>query len=371
MLKIERVELRRIWMPLVSPFETSFGAQESRTIVLVTVYSEGLQGWGECVAGDDPFYSYETPETAWHVLKDYLIPALLEAGISGAPETFYQESGFVRGHHMARAAMEAALWDLKSQSLEKPLYKLFGGIKETLPTGVSIGIQPSLEELLNRIDGFQEKGYQRIKIKIKPGWDVNVVAGIRERFPELPLMVDANSAYTLDDADHLAQLDRFGLMMIEQPLGHDDLVDHAELQSRLKTRICLDESIVSVAALRAALALSSCRVVNIKQGRVGGPTQAIRIHDLCRVAGVPVWCGGMLETGIGRALNIAISTLENFSLPGDISASNRYWAEDIIDPPVEVSSDGMITVPQSPGLSYIPNPRRIDSVSKEISKFKP
>jgi O-succinylbenzoate synthase len=370
-MKIDLVEMRLLEMKLVRPFETSFGSQTGRRVVLVAVHSEGLQGWGECVAGDEPFYSYETPETAWYVLKDFVIPALLGGKITGKPARFFTESGFVRGHHMARAAVEAALWDLQARKQGLPLHKLFRGERTKLPTGVSIGIQPTFEELLERIGEFHSLGYRRIKIKIKPGWDVDVVRGIRERYPDLPLMVDANSAYKPADAERLAELDRFGLMMIEQPLAHDDLVEHAQLQRRLKTPICLDESIVSLAALRAALALGSCRIVNVKQGRVGGPTQAIGIHDACREAGVPVWCGGMLETGIGRTLNIALATLENFILPGDISASSRYWREDIIDPPVTVDADGTLQAPSGPGLGYEPNIGRIEKATTEKLLFRP
>jgi len=366
----ELVELRRLRMPLVHPFETSFGVQHERNVLLAAVSAGGLQGWGECTAGDDPFYSAETPETAWYVLRDYLVPALLEGRISGDPATFADESGFVRGHRMAKATLEAALWHLEALRRDEPLHRLLGGTRSEIATGVSIGIQPTLQGLLERVAEFADRGYRRVKIKIKPGWDANAVAAVRERFPRLPLMVDANCAYSLERADSLEALDRFDLMMIEQPLAAGDLVDHAALQRRLRTPVCLDESIESLADARAALELAACRVVNIKQGRVGGLTRAIGIHDLCREAGVPVWPGGMLETGIGRALNIALATLDNFSLPGDISGSDRYWAEDIIDPPVTVSGEGTIAVPEGPGLGFEPNAARIEKLTSDYLRIR-
>lgn len=365
-MKIERVDLRTVGMPLVTPFQTSFGTQKDRLALLVTVYSDGLQGWGECTAGEDPFYSSETTKTAWYVLEEYLIPALFNGRISAEPENFYRESGFVRGHSMARAALEAALWDLKARRENIPLHRLFGGAKDKLPTGISIGIQPSVEELLEQIEKNKGHGYKRIKIKIKPGWDVDVVEAIRVKYPDLPLMVDANCAYSLEQADYLAQLDEFNLMMIEQPFANDDFLDHAELQRRLRTPICLDESIKGVSALRTAVSLKACRVLNIKQGRVGGPSQAIECNNISRDAGIPAWAGGMLETGIGRALNIHLATLDNFVLPGDISASSRYWEEDIIDPPVELNPDGSITVPKGPGIGYLPRVNRIEAVTQKL-----
>ena len=357
-------------MDLIRPFETSFGQQISRDLVLVSVDEDGVRGWGECVAGDDPFYSDETPVTAWYVLEKYLIPALLEGRISGGARAFHKEAAFVRGHSMARAALEAALWDLEGKKQGVPLYKLFGGKRMRLPTGISLGIQPTVGDLIELIGKYSEAGYQRIKIKIKPGWDVDVVAQIRKRYPGLPLMVDANCAYTIDDADHLKGFDEHRLMMIEQPFSYEDVVDHSRLQARLATPVCLDESIKSVGILRAALSIGACGIVNIKQGRVGGPALAMQVHDICRDSGIPVWCGGMLETGIGRALNIHLSTLDNFSIPGDISASDRYWREDIIDPPVTLNPDGTLDVPQGPGIGYEPNLARIDARTRHVEVFK-
>ena len=367
---IDLIEMRVLHMPLVRPFETSFGRQHSRDVLLITVHDGGVQGWGECVAGDDPFYSSETTETAWYVLKEFLIPALVDGRISGEPESFHREASFVRGHAMARAALEAALWDLEAKRRGVPLYKLFGGGQMRLQTGISLGIQPQVSDLLELIREYSTVGYRRIKVKIKPGWDVEVVAEIRREFPGLPLMVDANCAYSIDDADHLKKFDEFRLMMIEQPFSYEDVVDHARLQARLATPVCLDESIKSIGILRAAISLGSCGIVNIKQGRVGGPANAIAVHDLCRESGIPVWCGGMLETGIGRALNIHLATLENFSIPGDISASDRYWEEDIIDPPVTLDADGHITVPQGSGIGYEPKIKRIEELTQKYEAFR-
>ncbi|HUX07508.1 MAG TPA: o-succinylbenzoate synthase [Acidobacteriota bacterium] len=366
---IDRVELRTIHMKLVHPFETSFGRQYTRDVLLVAVHEDGVQGWGESVAGDDPFYSSETTETAWYVLKEFLIPALLEGRISGEAGSFYSESAFVRGHNMARAGLEAALWDLKGRKEGVPLYKLFGGERTHLPTGISLGIEPRVEDLLALIGKYKQEGYQRIKIKIKHGWDVDVVARIREELPDVPLMVDANCAYSIEDADHLARFDEHKLMMIEQPFSYEDITDHAKLQRRISTPVCLDESIKSVGILRAAIELGSCRIVNIKQGRVGGPTAAIRVHDLCRDHGIPVWCGGMLESGIGRLLNIHLASLENFTIPGDISASDRYWEEDIIDPPVVLEPGGRISVPQGPGIGHELKPRLIEKLTEAHEIF--
>ena len=357
-------------MDLIRPFETSFGQQLSREVLLVSVEEGGVRGWGECTAGDDPFYSGETYVTAWHALADFLVPALVEGRISGDAKVYHREAAFVRGHNMARAALEAALWDLEAKKQGVPLYKLFGGERMSLPTGISLGIQPTVEQLIELIGKYSGVGYQRIKVKIKHGWDVDVVAEIRRHYPGLPLMVDANCAYTFDDADHLKRFDEYRLMMIEQPFSYEDVVDHSRLQARIATPVCLDESIESVGILRAALSLGACGIVNIKQGRVGGPALAMQVHDICRDSGVPVWCGGMLETGIGRALNIHLATLENFSIPGDISASDRYWEEDIIDPPVTLEPDGTLQVPQGPGIGYEPNLGRIEALTQRVEVFK-
>jgi O-succinylbenzoate synthase len=334
-IAIDRIVLREIRMPLVRPFETSFGRTTERRILLVEVCADGLSGWGEVTCGEQPFYNEEWTDSAWLILRDY------------------SRSAPIRGHHMARGGLEAALWDLEARRNGVPLWKqIGGGARREIPCGVSIGIQDSIDELLRTIDTELAAGYQRIKIKIKPGWDVKVVNEVRKRFPQIRLMADANSAYTLADADHLRQLDEFYLMMIEQPLAHDDIIDHAELQAKLATPICLDESIRSAHHAEQAIRLGACHIINIKLGRVGGFAEARRIHDVAVKAGIPVWCGGMLESGIGRAHNIALSTLPGFVLPGDVSASRRYWTREIITPPVEVTSTGTIPVRDEPGFGY-------------------
>jgi o-succinylbenzoate synthase len=368
-MKVQRIEIREIRLPLVHFFETSFGRTTERRIVLVRVETDGVVGWGEVTAGEEPFYSHETPETAWHVLRDFLVPWTLGREWRAASEVAPRYRP-IRGHNMAKAALENALWDIESQQKGVPLAKLIGGTLEEIPCGVSIGIQNSVEELLEKIERELKSGYQRIKVKIKPGWDVDVLAQIRTRFPEIALTADANSAYTLDDLAHLKSFDRFKLMMIEQPLGWEDIVDHARLQREIETPICLDESIHSVDDARKAIELGACRMINVKLGRVGGFTAARQVHDFCRARGVPVWCGGMLESGIGRAHNIAMSTLPGFILPGDVSASRRYWTEDIIDPEVVVSPQGTIRVPKTPGLGFTPKLERIDKVTVRKESFE-
>jgi len=348
-MRIDRIELREVRLPLVHPFETSFGRETEQRVVIVRIDSGGLTGYGESAAGIGPWYSYETVETCWHVQSDFLVPRLLDREIEG-PGDLSTLFAPVRGHNMAKTGLEQAVWDLFAKDAGRPLAELLGGQRERIESGVSVGIQPSVEQLIDRIASFVERGYRRVKIKIKPGWDVEVADAIRSRFPDLPLMLDANSAYSLDDVSVFRRLDAFDLMMVEQPLGHDDIVDHAELQAQIDTPICLDESIVTPEHARWAIELGGCRVINIKAARVGGLAAAIRIHDLCRKHGLPVWCGGLLETGIGRAHNVALASLPNFRLPGDVSESARYYAKDIIDPPFELNPDGTITVPDGPGI---------------------
>ena len=348
-MHIEEIEIRHLELPLVHPFETSFGREEVRQTIVVAVRSEGLTGWGEAATSAGPWYEYETVETCWHVLRDFLGP-LLQGQEVTTPGDAARLMAPVRGHNLAKMGLEAAVWDLLGRAAGRSLANMLGGSRERVAVGVSIGVQDSVPALLDRIADFCAQGYRRIKIKIRPGWDVDVVRQVRERFPGVPLMADANSAYTLADAGHLGALDDFDLTMIEQPLAHDDLVDHAELQRRLRTPICLDESVPSLAAARAALALGSGRIVNIKPGRVGGLTVAQAIHDLCRARGVPVWCGGMLETGIGRAHNVALASLPGFVLPGDISASARYFHQDVVEPPFVLNDDGTMSVPTGPGI---------------------
>ena len=351
-MKIERIVLRQIRMPLVHFFETSFGRTYSRDIVIVEVLSDGLSGWGEVTAGENPFYNEEWTDSAWLIARDYVAPRLLNRDIAGALD-IDALTRHIRGHNMARGGVEAAVWDLQARRNGNPLWKeIGGGARREIPCGVSIGIQDSVEELIAKIDRELADGYQRIKMKIKPGWDVDVIRRIRERFPKIRLMADANSAYTLDDAARLKQLDEFYLMMIEQPLAHDDIIDHAVLQAQLETPLCLDECIRSAHQARQAIRLKAGRIVNIKLGRVGGFGEAKRVHDSCEAAGIPVWCGGMLEAGIGRAHNIALATLANFTLPGDVSASKRYWAHDIIVPQVETTPGGTIAIRDEPGFGY-------------------
>ena len=361
-MKIEAITLREIHMPLVHFFETSFGRTYSRRILLTTVHCEGVDGWGESVVGEDPFYSSEWIESAWPTMKHYLIPALLGKKIESArecPALFAK----VRGHRMAKAGLENAIWEVEALQKNLPLWKLLGGTRTEIPCGVSIGIQDSVEQLLDKIQTELAAGYRRIKVKVKPGWDVNVLEKIRSRWADITLSCDANSAYTLDQVEHLRKFDQFHLLMIEQPLWNDDIYYHARLQKELRTSICLDESIVSARSAAFALETGACRIINIKVGRVGGFSEALAVHDVCQTHNVPVWCGGMLETGIGRAQNIALSTLPNFSLPGDVSASKRYWKEDIIDPEVEVSPQGMIAISDQPGRGYRVKPDLIEKLT--------
>jgi o-succinylbenzoate synthase len=348
-VRIDRLELRLCRLPLVSFFETSFGRSYERQFLLVRLEGEDCEGWGEAVAEANPYYSSETTETAWHVITEFLAARILGRAFAH-PRDIFDAMRAVRGHNMAKAALEMAGWDLYARTVQQPLAKVLGGTRSRIASGVSIGIQDSLDELRAKIDRELAAGYQRIKIKIKPGWDLSAVEMVRASFGKVPLMVDANAAYTLADAGHLAGLDAYDLMMIEQPLDYDDVSDHVELQRRLATPICLDESIHTVRVARDAIAAGACRIINIKPGRVGGHRESIALHDLCAAHGIPVWHGGMLESGIGRAHNIHLASLPNFSLPGDIAASKRYYDPDLIDPPIEVAPDGTIGVPTEPGI---------------------
>ncbi len=351
-IKVDRIVLRQIRMPLVHFFETSFGRTHHRDIVLVEACNDGVSGWGEVTAGENPFYNEEWTGSIWPLLIDYIGPRVLKHEFE-TPAEVSERTSHIRGHNMARGGMETAMWDLQARLKNEPLWKTIGGrARREIPCGVSIGIQDTVEQLLEQIEKELATGYQRIKIKIKPGWDVDVIRRVRERFPSIKLMADANSAYTLRNLDQLKALDKFYLMMIEQPLAHDDIIDHAVLQSALDTPICLDESIRSAHHAQQAIRLKACRIINIKLGRVGGFGEAKKVHDVCEASAIPVWCGGMLESGIGRAHNIALSTLRNFVLPGDISASERYWERDVITPPVKVSRGGTIQVTDTPGFGY-------------------
>ncbi|HWJ03045.1 MAG TPA: o-succinylbenzoate synthase [Verrucomicrobiae bacterium] len=348
---IERVILRHLRMELKAPFTTSFGTLQSREFILVeAVDCDGVSGWGESVAFFSPWYNEETLKTNWHMLEDFLIPLVFSAPVDH-PDAVWQRFKPIRKNNMAKAALEGALWDIFAIKQTSPLSRALGGSKGEIEVGISIGIQKSIPELLNLIQKYLEEGYRRIKVKIMPGWDMEVLREIRRHFPKVPLMADANSAYSLADLPHLKTLDEFGLTMVEQPLASDDIVDHAKLQASLQTPVCLDESIHSPDDARKAIELGSCKVINIKIGRVGGLSQAKEIHDLCHAQGIPVWCGGMLEAGVGRAHNIAITSLSNFILPGDTAASSRYWERDIIVPEV-TTNDGLIRIPDLPGLGY-------------------
>jgi o-succinylbenzoate synthase len=350
-MHIDSITLRELHMPLVHFFETSFGRTTERRVMLVELQLDGISAWGECVAGEHPYYSEESIETAWYVTQAELAPALLGRRIDcGADVPAMLQR--VRGHRMAKAALENAVWEAEAQAKKIPLWKLLGGTRSEIACGVSLGIQDSPEQLLDKIAAELSAGYQRIKVKCKPGWDVQIFHRIRERWPEILLSCDANSAYTLSDIEHLKEFDRFKLLMIEQPLWNDDFYFHAKLQRELKTRICLDEAIHHARSARAAIELGACGIINIKVGRVGGFTEAIAVHNLARENQIPVWCGGMLESGIGRGDNVALSTLPNFSLPGDVSASKRYWKEDIIEPEVSVFHNGTIQITNRIGRGY-------------------
>ena len=362
MLNIDAIHLREINMPLAHPFETSFGLTTGRRIMLVELEADGLTAWGECVAGEHPYFSDEMIDTAWIIAETELAPRLLEADLEGGsscPDLFKQ----VRGHRMAKAAFENAVWDLEALVDRVPLAKLLGGTRKVIPCGVSIGIQPSLEQLMEKIATELDAGYQRIKLKCKPGWDNRIFEAVRKQWPDILLSCDANSVYRMKDLDHIAEWDAFGLLMIEQPLWYDDFYFHSMLQKRIATAICLDEAIRNRRDALAAIDMESCRIINIKVGRVGGFSEAIAVHNAAAERGIPVWCGGMLETGIGRAHNIALSSLANFSLPGDVSASSRYWEQDIIEPAVTVSSKGEIVVPTTPGRGFEVQKDRIERLT--------
>jgi o-succinylbenzoate synthase len=351
LMKIESIVLRELSMSLIHPFATSFGETRERRILLVEVRGEGYSGWGECTVGEHPFFNEESTDTAWVTILQELGP-LLTMAEEPSPGRCAGIFRGVRGNRMAKAALENAVWDLEAQIQQVPLYALLGGVRESIPCGVSIGIQPSIEALLDKVETEVAAGYQRIKLKCKPGADVRMFEAVRNRWPDIRLSCDANSAYRLRDAEHLVGFDRFNLLTLEQPLWADDFYFHAMLQQQMETAICLDESIRNRRDALAAIEMESCRIINVKLGRVGGFSEAIAIHNATLERGVPIWCGGMFETGIGRSHNVALSTLENFTLPGDVSASKRYWAEDIVEPGVTVTSSGEIHVPNTPGRGY-------------------
>ncbi|MGB8953574.1 MAG: o-succinylbenzoate synthase [Candidatus Aminicenantales bacterium] len=369
-MKPERIELVLLKLPYVHFFETSFGREYERTFIIVKVFSQGICGYGEVAASAAPLYSSETTATAWHVLKDFLIPLVFKEGVT-SPGEFYRAAKRFRGHSMAKAGLELALWDLQAKKEGLPLWKIYGGEKEEIPAGVSCGIEDSIPDLLERIEGYLKEGYQRVKIKIKPGWDVDVCDAVRKKFPDIPLQVDANGAYSLADREHLRKLDDFNLLMVEQPFPPYDLWDHSRLQREMKTPLCLDESILSAETARQAFEMESCRIVNIKVGRVGGIVEACKIHDFCEAHSIPVWCGGMLESGIGRAHNLHLASLPNFKYPNDLSASRRYYPQDVIEPPVELSPGGVIKVPCAAGIGVSPVDERIRKAAITQEVFKP
>jgi o-succinylbenzoate synthase len=356
-LRIDRADLIIVRMSLVRSFETSSSRRSDLEHILVKVYADGLIGWGECASPVDPYYCEETTETAWHILKEFIVPAVLGRSFSSIEQlrAFYAK---VKRNNFAKAGLEMAAWDLLARAAEQPLHALLGGTRNEILSGVSLGIESDMGRLFGIIDQYLDEGYRRVKLKIGPGKDVAYIGQVRERYPDLPLMADANSAYRVADLPTLKQLDEFDLMMIEQPLAHDDIVDHAQLQRALKTPICLDESIHTADDARKALDLGSGKIINIKVSRLGGLDEAKKVHDLCRERGVPVWCGGMHEYGVGRAANVAICSLPGFVLPGDVSGSDKYYAEDIVDPPI-LAKNGAIAVPDAPGLGWTPNEERI------------
>ncbi|WP_163971194.1 o-succinylbenzoate synthase [Oceanobacillus halotolerans] len=367
-MPIKQIKLHKVKMKLNSPFTTSFGTMETKEFFITEIIDDkGNRGFGESVAFTSPWYSEETVKTNEHVIEDFLIPLLKENTIEH-PDEVLEVFKSIRRHNMAKSTLEGAIWDLYAKRKEIPLAEALGGTKSEIDVGISIGIQPTVEDLINTIDHYVKEGYKRIKIKIKPGWDVDVLREVRKQFPDTPIMADANSAYTLNDIDHLKQLDDLNLMMIEQPLAHDDIIDHATLQEAMETPVCLDESIHSFEDARKAVELGSCKIINVKIGRVGGLTEAKRIHDYCKEKGIDIWCGGMLEAGVGRAHNIALTTLTQFTLPGDTASSARYWKQDIIDPEVTVT-DGVIKVPTKPGIGYEINEEALKSYTTEVKTF--
>lgn len=369
-MEINKVVLRKMNLELKSPFQTSFGVQKERDFMIIELHSDNHIGYGECVASAKPLYSEETVGTVELMLEEFLIPALMNKKDIKHPDELSEIFKPFRRNNMAKAALEGAYWDLFAKENNIPLYKALGGTKSEIEVGVSIGIQKSLEDLIKVVEGFVDEGYKRIKLKIQPGYDLDILEGIRKQFPNIDMMADANSAYTLEDIDLFKKMDNLNLMMIEQPLAHDDIIDHSKLQNEIKSSICLDESIHSLEDAKKAIELESCKIINIKIGRVGGLTEAKKIHNYCESKGIPVWCGGMLESGIGRAHNIAISSLPNFTLPGDTAASSRYWNEDIISPEVTVQN-GTIQLPSSAGIGYEPNDTLMDKYTTSIKEVFP
>ncbi|MFA5550885.1 MAG: o-succinylbenzoate synthase [Trueperaceae bacterium] len=367
-MRIDRLELRELPLRLKFPFRTSFGVEQDRRIVLASLSSDGVTGLSESVVGEFPGYAYETVETAWHVIRDFMAPRIVGHSFATAEELM-QALSFIRGHDMAKATIEMAWWDLRARQLGVPLFELLGGTDRPIPVGISLGIQDSVEETVELARASVEQGYNRVKLKIEPGWDLAPVAAVRAALPGISLTVDANSAYGLTDAGHLAQLDEFGLTYIEQPLAYNDILDHATLQRQIRTAICLDESIHSASDARKALSIQAGRIINLKVGRVGGFRAALAVHDVAQSFGAPLWCGGMLESGVGRAANLHLSTLPNFRLPGDTSSSSRYWDQDLINEPLE-AVNGVQRVPQSgPGIGVTLNQEYVERITTRVEAW--
>lgn len=368
MTRVRSIELRLVAIPLVRPFRTSFGEMRTKECILARVETDEGHGWGECVAGATPDFSEEWNEGVWRVIEDFLAPALLDVGET-SPADIEGLLDHVRGHPMAKATLMNAFLDATLRAEGRSLASFLGADRDRVACGVSVGIAPTTGALIEQVDAYLEEGYGRIKLKIEPGTDVERVRAVRAAHPDVLLSVDANAAYTLADTGLLARLDAFDLLMLEQPLHHDDLLDHAKLQGRIRTAVCLDESIRSAARAAAAIELGACRIVNVKQGRVGGVLEARRVHDVCAAQDVPVWCGGMLETGIGRATNLALAAMPNFTLPGDTSASRRYFAEDLTDP-FELAPDGTMGVPPGPGIGVDPRPERLEACTLRFLRLE-
>ena len=367
-MKIEVITLHHLRMDLQAPFETSFGRIQNRDCILIEIKAEGLTGWGECAADYYPGYSSEISGTAWYILQNFIIPSLLGQNVKDA-NNFQERVAHIRGHRMAKAGVELAIWDLKGKRAGKPLRDLLGGLRRCVDVGVSVGLQASPTALTHTVEHYLSEGYRRVKIKIKPGRDVGDTQAVRQAFPNLRLQVDANSAYTLETAEVLLPLDELDLLLIEQPLADDDLWDHSKLQNKFKTPLCLDESITTPRHARQALEMNARQIINIKPCRVGGLSQGVKIHNLCQAHNVPVWCGGMLETGVGRAANLALASLPNFALPGDISATDRYYAEDITNERFTLNADSTIDVPDTPGLGVTINQTALKRYSLSSQRF--
>jgi len=366
--RVRSLELRLVAIPLVRPFRTSFGESTEKVCVIARVETDDALGWGECVSDVEPNFSEEWNDGAWNVIRDFLAPAMFAAGDVDV-ERLASVFAFVRGNPMAKATLENAVLDAELRAQGRSLASYLGAVRDRVGCGVSVGIAPSTDVLLEQVGGYLAEGYLRIKLKIEPGTDVDRVRAVREAYPEIHLSVDANAAYRLTDVEVFRALDEFGLLMVEQPLHHEDLWEHSLLQREIRTDVCLDESIRSAADARAAIELGSCRIVNIKQGRVGGLLEAKRVHDVAAEFGVPVWCGGMLETGIGRSTNLALAALPNFRLPGDTSATSRYFAEDLTEPLV-LEADGTLPVPNGPGIGVDPDPERLDAATRRTQRFE-